>query len=210
VSFFAEGMAAPDSDEKRQPYRRQPSWRGPSEDEVGRPLPISFVLGRTDAVAIVVQAVRAYSDGCLFDVEWALRRTDEDAARWAEVEDAAHGHRHIRQGGTDALLFGVEFSNGTAARTTDRWDRRDPDDGPHIVQTGGSGSSGGTERIHGTMQLWLHPLPHAPYMSLVCAWPRFGLNEARQTIDTSAIQSAAQEARLIWPEDATLSLETDN
>lgn len=210
VSFFSRGVNPPESDEKREPYQRQSSWHGPSNDEVCQPVPVSFVLARSDAAAVVVQGIKVYTDGCLFDIAWTLRRTDEDTQRWVEVGDIAYGHRHTRQGGADALQFGLEFSDGTAVRTSDRWDWRNPGDGPHIAQIGGSGSSGGTERVHGSMQLWLHPLPPRPTVDLVCAWPRFGLDEARHTIDTAVLRDAASQARFIWPEDADLPLATDD
>lgn len=205
MSFFERGVDVPEPHEERQPYTRQPSWRGPSEDEVGRPLATSFVLARSASAAVVVRAIRVHRDGCLFDLAWVIRRTTEDTAQWRAVGDIAHDHRHSGRPGEDALLFGVEFSDGSAARTTDVLDRRDPGSGPHLVRSGGSGSGGGSERIHGEMQLWLSPLPPAGRLEVVCAWPRFGLAESRHAVEGAAVREAAAEADLIWADDADLS-----
>jgi hypothetical protein len=202
MSFFAADPL-PEPVEEREPYRRPNRSMGPSPDEVGRPIAASFVLARTDLVAVTVQAIRAYSTGCLFQIGWILRRTTEDAATWRGIHDAAFDF-HGRRPAVDSLLFGVVLGDGTVARTNDRVDRRHLGPEPHLIHSGGGGTGGGTERIHGDQEVWLTPLPPAPTMELVCAWPRFGLAEHRRTIDTAALREAASHARWVWPEDADL------
>jgi hypothetical protein len=205
VSFFSSvDPQPPEPDEERETYRRPPAVHGPSPDEVGRPVAASFVLARSETAAVAVQAIRAYSTGCLFEIAWTVRRTDESAARWRQLHEIAF--RHFPAGGADGdtLLLGVALGDGTTARTNDRFDRRDPGPGPRFVNAGGSGTSGGTERIHGTADHWLLPLPPAPTMELVCSWPIFGIAESRRTIDTTALREAASHARWMWPEDAEL------
>lgn len=202
MSFFAADPA-PEPEEEREPYRRPNRALGPSPDEVGRPIAASFVLARTDLVAVTVQGIRAHSTGCLFEIGWILRRTTEDARVWREIHDAAFDF-HGRRPAADSLLFGVVLADGGVTRTNDRFDWRSPGPEPHLVFAGGGGTGGGTERIHGGQQVWLTPLPPAPTMDLVCAWPRFGVEESRRTIDTAAIQEAASNAHWVWPEDADL------
>ncbi len=204
VSFFSfGGPNLPEPEEERQPYRREPPLRGPSPDEVGRPVPASFVLARSDSVAVTVQAIRAYSTGCLFEIGWALRRTTETASEWRKAHEIAFQHG-LRDRDDEGLLLGVVLSDGRSARTNDRYDWRDPGPGPRLVETSGSGGGGGTERIHGTADRWLYPLPPAPTMELICAWPALGLEESRRTVDTTSLLEAASSAHLIWPDDADL------
>jgi hypothetical protein len=205
VSFFSfGGPQLPEPEEERAPYRREPALFGPSPDEVGRPIAASFVLARSEKAAVAVQAIRAYSTGCLFEVTWVIRRTDETAAQWREVHEVAFRHDPTGRGDGTSLLLGVALSDGTSARSNDRFDWRESGQGPRLVDSGGSSGSGGTERIHGTTARWLHPLPPPPTMDLICAWPRFGIDESRRTVDTAALRDAADNAHWIWPEDADL------
>ena len=204
MSFFSlGGPQLPEPEEEREPYRHQPPLHGPSPDEVGRPIPASFVLARSDAAAVAVQAIRAYSTGCVFEVSWVIRRTDETAGQWRDVHDIAFRHAPAGRDDDDSLLLGLALSDETSARSNDRFDRRRPGQKPRFVSFG-SGASGGTERLHGTAEYWLHPLPPAPTMQLICAWPRFGIQESRRTVDTTSLLEAASNAHWIWPEDADL------
>lgn len=203
MSFF-DAPLEPEPKEEREPYRRQSRALGPSPDEVGLPVPIAAVLVRTDLVAVTLQGIRAHSTGCLFEIGWILRRTTEDAAAWREIHDAAFDFGGRRRA-ADSLLFGVVLEDGTVARTNDRFDRRHPGEEPHLVFASGGGAGGGTERIHGEHEVWLTPLPPAPTMELVCAWPRFGVEEHRRTMDTAAIREAASHAHWVWAEDADLT-----
>lgn len=164
----------------------------------------SFVLARSEAAAVAVQAIRAYSTGALFEIAWVIRRTDETATQWQEVHEIAFRHSPVGRAGSDSLLLGVALSDGTTARSNDRFDWREPGAGPRFINSGGSGGGGGTERIHGTAAHWLSPLPPAPTMELICSWPRFGIEESRRTVDTTSLLEAASSAHWIWPEDADL------
>lgn len=205
VSFFSfGGPQIPEPEEEREPYRRQPPLLGPSPDEVGRPMPASFVLARSEAAAVAVQAIRAYSTGCVFEIAWAIRRTDETAAQWRDLHDIAFRHVPVDRDDGGSLLIGVALGDGTTARTNDRFDWREPGPGPRFLSFGGSGGGGGTERIHGKAEYWLYPLPPAPTMELICAWPRFEIEESRRVVDTTSLLDAASSAHWIWPEDADL------
>ncbi len=209
MSFFAPESPKPEPEEERKPYERQPTWVGPSPDEVGRPIAASFVLARSDTAAVVAQSIRAFSSGCLIALDYVVRRGSETAGEWQEVTDAAfempRGSGSRRRGeNEDALLFGVELADGTAARTNDCFDWRNPGPEARLVTAGGRGGSAGSERVHGSTELWLCPLPPVPTMDLVCVWPRHGIAETRRTIDTTAILDAAGQAHWIWPEDADL------
>ena len=74
--------------------------------------------------------------------------------------------------------------------------------GAHVVSVLSPYRSNGTERLHGSTDLWLHPLPSTPSMDIDCAWP--ALDETRHTIDTTAIHRAAASDHWLWPEDAEL------
>ena len=205
VSFFSFPVASSEPDEEqREPYRRQSTEHGPSADEIGRPLAAAFVLARTDTLGIAVRGIRVFSSGCAIEIGFILRRTDEDTEQWQQLTDIAFGGRFGPRADKDALLFGVALSDGKVARTTDRLRREESLDAPRLTSTGGHSGSSGTERIHGSTELWLHPLPPPPTMDLVCAWPRLGLPESRRTIDTTDIQRAGADAHWIWPEDADL------
>ena len=206
MSFFARSGPAPEPIEERTPYTRGPGFRGPSPDQVGRPVADSFVLARTAAAAIGVQAIRAFPTGVVLEISWVLRRGAETASEWAEAREASFRGTPFGRA-DDGPLFGVELADGAVARTDDPFDWRDPGPGPLLMNPGGSSGGGGTERVHGSATLWLHPLPLPPTFDLVCAWPRFGVPETRRTIDAVAVLEAAAAATWLWPEDADLPLD---
>jgi hypothetical protein len=205
ASFFSFPVASSEPDEEqREPYRRQSPVHGPAADEIGRPVTAAFVLARTDTLGIAVRGIRVFSNGCVIEIGFTLRRSDENTEQWQQLTDIAFGGRFGHRATRDFLLFGVALSDGTATRTSDLYQRDKPDDAPHLTSTGGHSGSSGTERIHGSTELWLRPLPPTPTMDIVCAWPRLGLPETRHTIDTTVIREAAANAHWIWPEDADL------
>lgn len=203
ASFFSSPTTA-EPEEPREPYRRESLVHGPGADEIGHPVDASLVLARTQTLAIAVRGIRAFSSGCVIEIGFILRRDDETAEQWQQVTDTAFGGRFGRRAGKDAFLFGVELSDGTTARTTDPLQRDQPDDAPRLTSTGGRSGSSGTERLHGSIDLWLRPVPPTPAMDIVCAWPSLGVDETRHTIDTTAIRRAAADAHWFWPEDAEL------
>lgn len=168
------------------------------------PVDAAFVLARTNTIGIAVRGIRVFSTGCVLEIGFVIRRSDETTEQWQQITDIAFGGRFGRRAGKDSLLFGVALSDGTSVRTSDVVQRDEPDDAPRLASVGGHSGSSGTERIHGNTELWLRPLPPTPTMDIVCAWPRFDLPETRHTIDTTAIHEAAAGAQWIWPEDADL------
>src|SRR5207249_8099526 len=104
----------PKQDPSEEEYRLQhlgPSsppaeWirHGPDPLEVGHPVPISFVLGRTDRASVALTGFISYSNGFRFAMVIALRKPEEGVNPLRQLSDekraALTGHRTtpIRRG----------------------------------------------------------------------------------------------------------------
>jgi hypothetical protein len=73
---------------------------------------------------------------------------------------------------------------------------RDEDDIPTEPFVGMASSGGGSSGRWGAV--WVFPLPPAGPLEIFVALPSVGLGEASTTVDGSALQAVAEEARVIW------------
>jgi hypothetical protein len=88
-----------------------PPWAGAPRYELPAVVPVGRFLDITPTFMMAVESAKVYSTGCVFDVSWMFRRTDQDDPRWSELNAIFHrGGPHMRDGSVSVdtlLLFGV-------------------------------------------------------------------------------------------------------
>jgi hypothetical protein len=185
--FFDVPVAAPEPE-----VHRQPAWLGPPENELGVAVPMRIDLARSADIALGVVSVIAFSTGFSF---WlAIRRR-------AEPDDHSDPFmRHRRGAADDALLFGVQFADGTKATTLGHPHRpHDPSEaptGPILTPHGGSGGMRSWD-----MQMWIWPLPPPGPLAFVCQWTAESIDVTRVEVDAQPILDAASTVEPLWPGD---------
>jgi hypothetical protein len=162
---------------------------GPPHDELGVLVPVRLVLVRTEALALIVDQVVAYTTGFAFRLSGRARVDDERVARSFGMLLGQP------EGDMDRLLLGVELADGRKATNLDRR----PIEGaePGAVLMGGAGSAGGG-RFESAYWVW--PLPPDGPLSFVCQWGAEGVELTRVSIDGSAISAAGGSSELLWPD----------
>lgn len=172
-----------DSDSDSNGDGAPPVFLAPPPEELCRPLAVSFVLARTDATAVLVQAIRVHSTGCMLDVQWIRRRQSESDHEWNSLQEEAHTF----------LIDYLDDPDGLKIRF-------DPDDSmSNSLGATGASLQSDDDRITGKLALWLTPLPAQVNTRLVCSWDRYGLQNTFHDLDVAAINVAAQQATTPWP-----------
>lgn len=160
-------------------------YGAPDPEELGRTLPGSFVLMRTDRIAVVVRAVRVYSTGCVLSIEWVRRRLDEDGATWSEVQRVDTDTFLDYMYGPDGLTLGVH-----------------PADQARVTVTGGGGMYARDRHVTGTQEYWLSPIPSGPSAELTGSWLGQKVSEGKHALDLPAIRDIASTIEHVWPKTA--------
>jgi hypothetical protein len=194
-----------DDDEPVRPGRSGGDWRqhrahrspssGPPLDEVGVLALSSFVLARTDDVAVAVRSITAHSDGLRLSV--LVLFADEQRAEdldWA-MQDYSRSPGRFR--------LGCAFSDGRRA-TTGRSDSPD-------VEVPGTASahllllSSRATPLTWSGDYWLWPLPPEGPLVLGCRWPDRRIPETLGQLDAGPLRTAAATARPVWEDPVELS-----
>jgi hypothetical protein len=211
VSFFEPPPPRPEP--AREPEPVLPPWFGPPETVLGVAVATHRVLARTDTVVIALVGLTAYPTGCTFDLDLAVRRTDQDMAVWeawqAAVFEGHHAARRVLPSGAvpdELLRCGVQLADGSKATNVGQrpvWEdmSREPS-APVFFDSGGGGGSGRQNLLRSNRGYWLWPLPSAEPFEFVIEWPLFGVPVTRTKIDGAAIVDAAARAEPLWPEGA--------
>ena len=165
-------------------------WEAP-ENELPAAAGVTALLARTDEVAVGLVGVDAYTTGLRLRV--AVRRRsfppgdDEDLFHLA-VRGAPGSSRH--------LLLGVQFADGRVAAAGGSWESAAGSDQPLLASRGASGGGRTFDSDY-----WLTPLPPPGDLVVVCAWPAFGIPETSTVLDGEVLQTAAQLAVVLWPDE---------
>ena len=177
-------------DDKRK-YWEFDDFGSPS-DELPGLVPYPFALAATNAGALGVSAIAAYSRGFTVTLQAvAARRPGQrrlhDALHWfgaGELPD-------------DLIRFGIEFADGTKLTNIDAlaFDES-AETSPEAGIVLGDSSAG--DRDWQT-EFWVWPLPPEGPLAFVCEWPAMGIPETRQEVDARLILDAAERARPLWP-----------
>lgn len=164
------------------------AYAGPAQDEVGVLAMSSFVLARSDEVAVAVRGVTAYSDGLvLHAVVMFSDEQKQEQLDWSLQEYSRSPGR---------FRLGVKLPDGVRATTGtgDAPPPESPDMG--AVLTLLSSTAVGPLRWQG--DYWLWPLPGDGSMVVGCSWPDRGIAESLVSIDTSSLRAAAAESAPVW------------
>ncbi|MGH3495509.1 MAG: hypothetical protein ACRDRL_27205, partial [Sciscionella sp.] len=151
---------------------------------------------------VVLEEIRAYRQGCLFEITAATRRGDQPEESWIGAGRNPVGlswPARPDEALPDVLLrFGVQYADGTKATTTarERWkpyeDMPDPADPPVLTSVGGRGSTAVKDLVEVARPLWLWPAPPAQMFDLAVEWPAAGIDLTRYPVDGTRIAEAAQ------------------
>ncbi|HEY8103635.1 MAG TPA: hypothetical protein VIE18_03910 [Gaiellaceae bacterium] len=171
----------------------QPPWLGPPANELGVPVPLRILLGRTDEVAVALVDVAAFSTGLEFRMEVRLREHDEQSDPFGM--HMHHVHRHGGELPDEMLRFGFELADGRRVTNIGSFPGLDADvDDPVLIQRGGGG--GGRSWSFG---YWLWPLPPAGTLTVVVEWPSQSIELTRVELDAAPLLDAAALSEALWP-----------
>jgi hypothetical protein len=187
----------PPTPEQLEQWRRrmsQPEYEFPAS--VG----LTVLLGRTDDAAVGLTHVEAFSTGFGFTLSVRVRRLRPQFAHGGlHMLISSPAHRGIDVPLEDRLLLGIEYADGRRASTLTDLPMRGSaamtdTDALVLVQQGGGGGENSVDQSY-----WVTPLPPEGPVTVVLAWPGFGMSESRTTLDGAAIRAAASRSQVLWP-----------
>lgn len=190
----------------RPPHPPLPEWFAPPAAELGSSVVADRVLARSANVAVALSTVRAFSTGCVLNVEIVLRQQDMSPDSYWELQSALFPFGRVLSGGgrlPDRLLrFGVRYADGAKATTIGDGPPRagGPPAAPQIwwMPSGGTMRSGQALAIN-DQALWLWPLPPAEPFELAVEWPLGGIGLTLAELDGGPIAAAARRSASYWP-----------
>jgi len=189
MSFFEPPPPPPE----RQPSHRPPPWFAPPENELGVSVPVRLLLARTDAFALGLADVVAYSTG--FSLRLALRLHPRSEIEPRVLMPQLHGFGP--PSGDDQLRFGVEFSDGRKATNLGRRPPHEQEPEISLVSAGGGGGGGRSFNVG----YWVYPLPSPGSVTVAVEWPSRNVRETRHELDGDAIIEAGAGSEQLWDDD---------
>jgi hypothetical protein len=156
-------------------------WHCPTS-EVPRVALSGLLLAQTEAVAVGVTAVWAYTTG--FEFWIGARFSQKGEALECETDQ-------------QALHIGLQFADGRRAGNAG-----------HVPSPAGSEADGlilsplsfGGGLWQKSRTYWVWPLPPPGALTFVCEWARFGIPEQRTVTDGRLIIDAAKLSYQPWPD----------
>lgn len=152
------------------------------DNEVPVCVPVHGVLNRTPEIVIALTSTLVFSTGLEWTIE-AYKRSPTGTPM------GGYGFGRPETSSSPAMLFGVEFSDGSFASNMPSGSR----------MTGGlanGGSHGGRQRIQTTLRLDRHP-PAGPF-TIVSRWPFYDVPETQVTFDADLILNAVPQVQRLW------------
>ncbi|MET7401079.1 hypothetical protein ABZS66_47125 [Dactylosporangium sp. NPDC005572] len=172
----------------------------PPENELPAGVALTVLLGRTDDAAVGITQVEAFSTGFRFTLAVRVRQARSRLPGGGLFTlISSHAHPGVEIPLEDRLLLGIEYPDGRRASTLHDLRMAGPAAGDDstplmLVQQGGGGSEQSVDQAY-----WVAPLPPAGPMTVVLAWPGFGMPESRTVLDGGAIHAAAAHSHVLWP-----------
>ena len=209
MTFFQDYSIPVPPPRQRTPQFTPPPWAGPPRYELPVIVPLSRFVHKSPAFVMTVEAVKVFSTGCTIDINWMLRRMDQEDRKWAEISAVIHRPTPQVADGeitTDSvLLLGVQFPDGTKASSSSlaMYGHRPLDqepDGP-VFEYRPKGGNGGEEDISANATPWLWPLHPSGDLRLVAQWKEMGMPESSITLDGLHLREAAAGVRKYWAEE---------
>jgi hypothetical protein len=197
--------------EESAPWRlpELPPWSGPPALETGAVLAVERMVARSANVVVRVPTIRAFSSGCMLDVEVVSRQGTLSDDDWWDLHLSVHGGSLLGSRGgrlpAKLLRLGVRYADGTKATTIEQHRHRapasaDPPIGPLLSWSPGSSGMHGRELGFSGFGLWLWPLPPAETFEFAVEWPFGGIELTIAELDGAAIVAAAGRSAYYWPD----------
>lgn len=156
-----------------------------STGELPAVIPVEVFLATSSTATFDLSAIYVYSDHCVFDVSWALRRTRQSQEAW--FEHFTNPNNQVFVGSSfDSPSPDAQF--GRLRCTAQLADGR-------VLPDFGAGSAGSTSTADGTAYPVLEPLPPPGELRITLDWPEFGIHNAVTVLDATAINQAARRVR---------------
>ncbi|WP_159039640.1 hypothetical protein [Streptomyces sp. TP-A0356] len=165
-----------------------PEWRMPPR-LIGGYVTGPVLIGRSDGFVVAVRQVLAYPVGVEIEVEAHTRGSSPGG-----MPPVAVGPWYPQP------CFRVRFADGREAAQDDETGLRGGRGPMLVVSKSEYGSSGPDDREDMRLTLWIWPLPPPGPLTVTCAWPQRGFQDASLVLDADAIQAAAGQAQPFWPE----------
>lgn len=204
ISGRGGSAAEPPTPEQLEQWHRRMS---PPEYEFPAAVGLTVLLGRTDDAAVGLTHLEAFSTGFRVTLAVRVRQPRAQFARGGlHMLVSSHVHPGIDVRLEDRLLLGIEYPDGRRASTLTDMRMQGPGamtDGDHLVlvQQNGGGGDHSVDQSY-----WVAPLPPDGPVTVVVAWPGFGIPESRTTLDGAVIRAAASHSQRLWaPQPATES-----
>jgi hypothetical protein len=196
VSFFPPD---PPEDENEGPEREPAPWWKPSDAEFAPLFPIDATIAVNENVAIIVAAVRVYSNGVEFVIDRRIRRGRASSQEWREMQSKIHD-RFVRLH-PERLRYGVLLGDGqqVIVGSPPRVHGVVPE--KHTLNRTSGGSTGSEDFYRADDAMWLWPLPPEGPVEVVVQWPAFDVPESRVVLDSVPLRELASQARPVWGED---------
>lgn len=204
MSFFDDLPEPPQR--PRPPRHVPPVWAGPPPDELPAIVPLGQFFHRSARMVMAAKSVEVFSNGCLIEVVWSVRRSGETDSEWSVVTDQCFNRGGYRldsdSGRGGALRFGVAFPDGRKTTTSQLYpgmfDGSEPAVGPVLMMAGGGSGSGNDEEIFSSSRFWLWPLPLGGDTRVVAEWDDLGMPEVSLLIRGEQLAAAAPKAQKYW------------
>ncbi|SEI16587.1 MULTISPECIES: hypothetical protein [unclassified Leifsonia] len=196
MSFFPPD---PPEVESEGPEREPTPWWKPSDTEFAPLFPIDATIAVTENVAIILAAVRVYSNGVEFLIDRRIRRGRASSQEWREMQSKINDHfvrfhpKRLRYGvllgdGQQVILGSPPGVYGVTPQS-------------HTLSHTGGGGGGSEDFYRADDALWLWPLPPEGPVEVVVQWPAFDVPESRVVLDSVPLRELASQARPVWGED---------
>jgi hypothetical protein len=183
--------------EQMQQWRRRMS---PPENEFPAGVGLAALLGHTDYAAVGITQIEAFSTGFRFTLAVRLRQVPPELARGGlYMLVGSHPRPGIEVPLERRLLLGIEYPDGERASTLHDMrmlglGKAVPDQQLLLVPQAGNGGEQSVDQTY-----WVSPLPPAGPVTVVLAWPAFGMPESRTILDGAIIRTAAKRSQMLWP-----------
>lgn len=175
-------------------------------------LTVEQTVARSANAVVRLPTIRAFSQGCMLDVEVVTRKDGLPEDEWWDLHTSVYGGFYRVSGGVPLprrlLRLGVRYADGRKATTLEsRLLRRkqpspEPPAGPVLsLWPGSSGLRGREEMGYSGFGLWLWPLPPAETFDFAVEWPFGGIALTIARLDGAAIVAAASRSASYWPAD---------
>jgi hypothetical protein len=191
-----DAVGEPPTPEQVEQWRRRIS---PPDNEFPAGVGLTVVLGRNDDAAVGITHVEAFSSGFLFTLAIRVRQPRPHLAHGGLfMAVGSHVTPGVELPLEDRLLLGIEYADGR--RTSTLSDIRMsgpmavPDQQLILLSAGGSGDERSVDQMY-----FVTPLPPDGPVTIVLAWPGFGMPESRTDLDGAAIRAAAGRSLTLWP-----------